>query len=401
MTIASGIKKVTSWKKQTALGSASSGTGGKAARRTSSTFKADRDTFASNEMSTHKQSTGVSYGLQKADGNIAGELSAGTFSDFIGSILEKDFATGVNSTALTLTYGGSSNAWTATRATGSFLTDGFKIGDVVRASAGSVTANNTRNFLITSVVALVITFRALDGAAVTSGSSTTTTLTVTGKKTHAPTTGHVTDYYTVEEWYSDISKSETYNDCRVSQVAINLPATGNGTITTDFIGLSRTKGTSQVLTTPTTTTTPIMAASNGAILINGTAQSIATSINFTISNSAQSAGAVIGSNTAQDVTSGRIMVSGTFTAQFDSTTLSDLYDAETVTSINVVVLGDATGSSAFKAFSMPAVKLTSDAADDGEKSIVRTYAFTAQYNSTGGTGVATEQTILSVQDSAA
>lgn len=401
MAIASGLLKATSYKKQTALGTPATGASGKLARRTSAVFKADRDTFASNEIVTHHQSTGVAYGLQKADGKIDGLLSSATFADLIGSILEKDFAAGVDSGSLTITYGGTTNAWTAARASGSFLTDGFKVGDVIRASSGSVTANNSRNFYITAVVALTITFRALDEAAVTTGSSTTTTLTVTGKKTHAPTTGHTKDYYTFEEWYSDISKSETFTDCRVAAINVGLPATGNATISIDVVGLNRTLGTSQVLTSPTVTATAIMAAINGLITIGGTVQAVATGITISISNSAANAGAVIGSNVGADVTTGRIMVSGTLTAQFDSTTLQALYAAETNTSISVVLTGDNTGTADFIAINLPRIKLTGDAPDDGEKAIIRSYPFTAEYNAAGGSGVSSEQTIMSVQDSAA
>jgi hypothetical protein len=399
--IASGLLKTTVYKKQSGLGSAASGSGGTVARRVTSIFKADRDMFASNEIVTHHQSTGSAYGLQKADGNINGLLSAGTFASLIGSILEKDFATGVNSTALTITYGGTTGAWTAARASGSFLTDGFKVGDVIRASGGSVSANNARNFWVTSVVALTITFRALDGVTVTAGSSTTTTLTVTGKKTHAPTTSHTKDYYTVEEWYSDLSRSETFTDCRVAAVNIALPATGNATVSVDMVGLNRTLGNAQVLTTPTTTTTAIMSAINGEIIVNGAVQAVATGLTVSISNSAANAGAVIGSNVGADVTTGRIMVSGTLTAQFDSTTLQALYAAETNIGINLVLTGDNTGTADFIAISLPRVKLTGDAPDDGEKAIIRSYPFTAEYNAGGGTGIATEQTICSVQDSAA
>lgn len=401
MTIASGILKVSSFKKQTALGSGSTGSGGTELRRVTSIFTAPVDTYTSNEIQTHHQSTGASIGLHRAVGAINGELSAATYSGLIGSILEKDFATGVNSTALTLTYGGTAGAWTVARATGTFLTDGFKVGDVIRASGGSVAANNTRNFLVTAVVALTITFIALDAAAVTAGSSTTTTLTVTGKKTFAPSSGHTKDYYTFEEFYSDLTKSETFKDCRIGQIDVALPATGNATIAINTVGLSRTLGTSQVLTTPTATTTGIMNATNGVILINGTRQTVATGINFSITNSAENAGAVIGSNFGQDVTTGKIMVSGTFTAQFDSTTIQALFDAETDISINVVLNADNTGASDFVAFTLPLVKLTNDAPDDGEKAIIRTYPFVAEYNAGGGTGINSEKTILSCQDSAA
>lgn len=397
MAIANGLQKVTSFKKQSALGTPASGASGKEARRTSSVFKAPRDTFENNEIATHHQSTGISYGLKKAEGKIDGLLSAGTFSDLMGSILEKDFAAGVAIAAQTATYGGTAGAWTLT-GTGFMAGAGLKVGDVVRASGGSVSANNTRNFLITVLTNTVMTFIALDGATVTAGSSTTTTVTVTGKKTYAPSTGHVKDYYTFEEFYADITKSETYNDCRPSSLAISIPATGNCTISADVIGLSRVLGTSQVLTTPTTTTTSVLTAVNGRCIINGAVQAIATAVNFTISNNAANTGAVIGSNVGQDVLAGRISVSGTFTAQFDSTTLQALYNAETPVSMTVLVASDSTATAECIVFNLPRIKITTDDPNDGEGMIIRTYNFTAERNGAGGSGIATEQTIASIQD---
>jgi hypothetical protein len=400
MPIASQIKKITAWKKQTALGSPSSGSSGKEARRTSSVFDAPRTMYESNEITSHHQSTGSSYGLQNVTGKLDALLSAGTFADLFASMLEKDFATSVNSTALTMTYGGSAGAWTVARATGSFLTDGFKAGMVVRASGGSVSANNTRNFYIVSVVALTITFIALDGATVTAGSSTTTTLTVNGKYTFAPTTSHTTDYYTFEEYYSDLVRSEIFTDCRVGAISLSLPATGNATASFDIVGLGRTKGASQVLTSPTRTTTAIMGAINGTILINGVTQTVATGITLNISNSAANAGAVIGSNVGGDVNAMSIQVSGTFTANFDSVTLQNLKDTETNVAINLVITGDETATSDFIAISIPRVKIGTDTPNDAQ-TIVRTYNFIAEYNAAGGSGVSSEQTIISVQDSAA
>jgi len=67
----------------------------------------------------------------------------------------------------------------------------------------------------------------------------------------------------------------------------------------------------------------------------------------------------------------------------------------------VVLTGDNTATSDFVSFTLPRVKLTGDAPDDGEKAIIRSYPFTAEYYAAGGSGVAYDQTILSVQDSAA
>ncbi len=399
--VASGIKKITSFKKQSALDSAASGSGGTVARRTSSVFPADFETYQSNEITSHHQSTGAVHGFLTVPGRLSAEISPGTLSLLMGSLLEKDFATGVNSTALTLTYGGSSNAWTAARASGSFLTDGFKVGDVIRASGGSVSANNSRNFLITAVVALTITFRALDGATVTSGSSTTTTLTVTGKKTHAPTSSHVTDYYTFEEWYSGLSKSETFLNCRVGSMALAAPATGKVTAEFDIVGLSRTLGNSQVLTSPSLTTTSTVDALNAVVILNGAVQSMATGLTITVANGAQNAGAVIGAYVGQDVVTGKIMVSGTITAQFDATTIQSLKDAKTAVSLTAYLPCDSSATSDFIVVNLPRIKIFTDTPDDGEKAILRTYNFVAEYNASGGSGISSEQTIMSIQDSAA
>lgn len=403
--VASGILKQTAWKKQSGLGTPAAGASGKSARRVTSIFKADRDTFENNEIVTHHMSTGVSYGLQTADGKIDGLLSAGTFSDFFASILERDFTAvspGAAAAATTVALV-SGFTYTITRGAGSWITDGLKLGNVVRITGAGIHANNiNKNLLIVALTALVCTVVVMNSTVMQAeGPIATYVLTVVGKKTYTPLTGHTKDYYTVEEWYSDISKSETFNDCRVGSIAVGLPATGNATVSTDLVGLSRTLGVAQVLTSPTLTTTAVMTAANGLIYVGGAVQSFATGIDFTISNAAENAGAVIGSNSGQDVTTGRISVSGTLTGQFDSTTLTALYNAETNTSIIVVTTADETATSDFVSFTMGRVKLTGDAPDDGEKVIVRTYPFTAEYQAAGGAGTANEQSLLAINDSAA
>lgn len=405
MVIANGLLKTTSYKKQTALGTTASGSGGQKLRRVTSVFKADRDTFESNEIVSHHQSTGVAYGLKKSDGKVDGVLSSGTYSAFIGSILERDFAA-VSAYAAGIDVTAAATAPQFVDASGGFLTAGLKVGMVGRwtgFAGGSAVDNNSKNFLITALTATNMTGVYLDGTAVVADAAgDSVTFTPVGKRTYAPETGHTKDYYTIEEWYSDLTRSELFGDQRVSSINVNLPATGNATVSVDFVGLSRTLGASQILTTPTAeTTTAIMSAVNGKIYIGGTVQGVATSLQFTISNAAANAGAVIGSNSGADVTSGRIKVSGTFTAQFDSVTLSTLYDGETNTSISCVLAGDETATADFVSFTMPRVKITGDAPNDGETAIVRTYPFTAEIYTAGGAALAYDKTILAVEDSAA
>ena len=405
MAIASGILKTTAWKKQTGLGVAATGSGGKLARRKTSVFKADRDTFQNDEIVSHHMSTGVSYGLKKADGKIDALLSSGTWSDFFGSILERDFTAvtpGAAAAATTVALV-SGFTYTITRGAGSWITDGLKIGNVVRITgAGIAAANINKNLWIVGLTATVCTVLVLNSTAMTpEGPIATYVLTVVGKKTFTPLTGQTKDYYTVEEWYSDIARSEKFVDMRVGSIALSMPATGNAAVSIDLVGLSRVLGSSQALTAPTVTATAVMTAANGAIFIGGAVQAFATGINLTIANSAANAGAVIGSNVGNDVTTGRITVSGTLTGQFDSAALQLLYDGETNTSITIVTTADETATSDFMSFTMSRIKLTGDAPDDGEKAIMRTYPFTAEYDASGGATTANEQAIISINDSAA
>lgn len=403
MTIASGIKKTTSFKKQTALGTAASGSGGKEFRRTTTAFNADRDMYESSEIVSHHMSTGSAYGLQKADGTGNIELSPGTYADLMAGLLERDFAATSAISSLSLTIAASGSDYTITRAAGDFLTGGIKTGMVIRLTGGSLSSNNvSKNIWVRAVTATVITGRVLNGTAMTAeGPIASCTVTPYGKNTYTPTTGHTTDYFTVEDWYSDLSKSELFTDMKVGNMSLNMPASGMVTGSFGFVGLGRTVAGSQVLTTPTTTTTGTVAAINGFIQINGTVQGALVGFTLNVDKSAENAGAVIGSNVGADVNTGRIKVTGTVTAQFDSTTLRDLVIAETVVPIDIVTTVNETDTSDFIGFTLPSVKLTSDAADDGEKSIVRTYNFIGEYYGSGGASLARNATILQVYDSAA
>jgi hypothetical protein len=407
MTAAQGINKQTVIKKQVGLGSPASGAGGQILRRRTSVFTAKRNMFANDEIVSHQQSTGETYGLKAVDGKIDGLLSPATYKLLMAAVLRKDFANGATTGALTNVTAAvvSGASFTLTRAAGSYLTDGFKVGDVCRVTGFTTTGatDNSRNFLITSLTALVMTAVFLDGNAATAkASGDSVTIAVVGKKTLAPLTGHTNDYFTVEEWYPDVSESEVFEDTQFSQLQFGLPATGNATFQADALGLRRTRTGAQVLTTPTSeTTTSVLTAVHGAVYVNGVIVGDVTGAQITVTGNMKAGEAVLGSNESVDIQKGRIAVSGNFTGLFTDGTLSDFYDAETVVSLILVVSDSTAGTSDFIALTMGAIKITGDAPDDGEKNIVRTYPFTAQINGSGGSALAWDKTVLSIQDSAA
>lgn len=403
MPIAQGIRKQTIIKAQAALGTPASGSGGQILRRESSIFELTRDTFEANEIVTHQQHTGIAYGQVKVNGRLSGLLSCSTYALLFANLLRADFAATSAITGLSLTIAGS-GPWTITRSAGDFLTGGIKAGDVVRITAGTYTGTaRDINLLVISLTATVLTVTTLNGATLTTqGPVASSTVTVVGKKSKPPLTSHTNTFYTVEEWYADLARSELFTDCRVAKADIGLPSTGNATVAFDFLGLKRTLGSSQVLTSPTAeTTTSILTAVNGLIYVNGASVGVCTGVSLSIDGSMAHGDPIIGTNFAQDINRGKIRVSGSFSGLFDSTTIQAFYDGETPVSLVLVVTDDETADADFVAFTMGRIKITGDSPDDGEKQIVRTYPFVAELCSTGGPSLAWDQTIITIQDSLA
>jgi hypothetical protein len=404
-TVAQGINKIVVLKAQTGLGVPAVGAGGQVLRRKTSIAKKSRANYTNDEIVQHQQSTGVNLGTASTSWDFDGLLSPGTYAAPLAGLLRKDFVAGASTAAAAITIAGTGPAYTVTRGTGSYLTDGVKVGDVVTLGGGTFNAANAgNNLLVTGLTGTVANVVTLNGSAlVAEGPIAGGVMTVAGKKTMVPTSGHTDKLFTIEEWYADISKSEVLPDIRIGQCDIGLPASGNATIKLASQGLGvRTRGNAQMLTSPTAATaTPVLTAVRGVVLANGVPQLGVTSISLTIKGNLNAIGPVVGSNFNPDMSRGRVEVTGTFSALFDSTTLGTLYDNETVTSLVAVMAADTTNNSGFVAINLSAIKLTDDAPDDGEKAVMRTYPFTAQINAAGGAAMPSDMTIVSIQDSAA
>lgn len=408
MAIAEGIRKTLAYKKETSWGTVPVvTTGGQILRRVTGMFNLKKDTYQSEEIRSDFQMQDYRHGFRKAEGSVSGEFSPGTFAAFIQAALGRDFTAGSTTGALTnvtaaVTTGASG---TFTRAAGSFLTDGFKVGDVVRWTGWATTGtpNNAHNFLITALTATVMTVTALDGVAIgAKASGDSVTGTVFGKKTFVPTTGHTDDSFTFEEWSSTIAQSEVYSGNKVNTVSLDLPASGLAKIDLGFMGkdLAQT-GSSQFFTSPSAeTSSGIFASVNGLLLVGGVAQAIVTGVKLNL-NRNMTMEAVVGSNVSPDIFEGRCLVDGEFTAFYEDATFRDYFDDETEVSLVLVVTTANTAAADFVSITLPRIKINGADKDDGEKGVVRTYPFQALRNASGGTGVSSEQTTISIQDALA
>ena len=403
MAIAQGINKTLTVKKQTGLGVPATGSGGQILRRETSQFTLEKATYENNEIAQHQQATGITHGLRSSSGNLSGVLSPDTYSTMLASLLRKAFTATTAITGASITIAGA-GPYTLTRAAGSYLTDGVKIGDVIRLTAGSFNAaNSNKNLIVSALTATVATVVVVNNSAmVAEGPIAAATVTIIGKKAIAPTTGQTQEYWTVEEWHNDITRSEYFTDMVMSSAELGLPSTGNATFTLTMAGLNASYGASQILTTPTAeTTTPVLSAVNGILLVNNAKVGNVTSATVNIDVSAANVGGVVGSNVSPDIQRGRIRVTGQLTVFFQDGVFPGLFDAGTETQIVLVIADSSLPGSDFISVSIPNVKFSGASSDDGEKGIVKTMPFVAQLNPTGGPALSLDKTIISIQDSLA
>lgn len=403
MTQATGIAKQLRYKKESTWGAAPGASGAQLLRRMTSNLALVKDAYQSNEIRSDFQRADFRHGTRRVEGDLNGELSAGTYKDLFAAVCRQAFQTAASTgaqTNITATVA----APQFVRGAGSFLTDGFKIGDVVRWTgwASPATANNTRNFLITALTATQMTGVFLDGTAVAAkAAGDSVTGTVAGKKTWAPASGHTDDSFAIEHWHSDVSQSELFLGCKIQQMTFNLPATGMATLATRVMGKDITAAGSAYYTSPTAeTATGVMAAVNGALYVAGTKIAFVTGGALTI-NGNMSAEPVVGSNVYPDIFEGRIIVNGQLTAFFEDGTLRDNFINEDEISLILALTANNQAAADFISIVLPRLKLGSANKDDGEKGLVQTLSFEALYNSSGGTGVSSEKTTISIQDSQA
>lgn len=403
-TPASGLFKQVAYKAESTFGVVPSATSAQALRRVQSTLDLSKETYQSNEIRQDFQLVDFRHGVRRVEGNISGELSPATYKDFIACALKKDFAAGASASSVTVTIAGAGPSYTVTRSSGNYITDGFKVGDVIRLSVGSpsLAANFGKNLLIVSLTSTIATVITLNGSSMSAeGPVAGTTVAVVGKKSYIPTSGHTDKSFSIEHYYSDLVQSEVFSGCKPTSIAIGLPPTGLATIDIGFMGKDVTTASAQYFTNPTAqTTTGLLAAVNGELRVAG--QSVATLTGLTLNIASNYSGdPVVGSNTVPFMFAGRVIVTGQATAYFDSVTLRDAFFNETEVEIIGAFTANNDANAPFMSFVLPRVKIGGASKNDGEGGLVQTLPFQALLNTAGGSGTTSEQTTIVIQDSAA
>jgi hypothetical protein len=411
MPIANGVFKLVRYKRQAANSygaPAASGAGAYSLPRVQSTLDLQKETYGSNAIRQDMQKADFRHGTRSVGGSISDELKAGAHEDFFETIVRQAWQTAPTTTAIVTVAAATTtgNMGTFTRSAGSFITDGFKLGQVGRWSGWATTGvnNNGKNMMVIGLTPTVMTVMTLDGSAVAAkAAGDSVTFTVKGKQTWIPQTNHTNDLYTFEHYYSDLNESEIFDSCRLASMNLNLPSNGMATIETTVLGrdMAVQSQSGSYFTSPTALAmSQALAAVNGIVVVNGMAVAVLTGLTLSI-NANATTGQVVGSNVSPDVFMGTIDVTGNLTAYFTDVTLRDIFRNETEASLMCAFTADNTPSADFVAFTLPRLKAGGATKDDGQKGLVITMPFTALLGS-GNSGGQTNNAIastLAVQDS--
>ena len=387
---AQGVNTRIAYKKETTWGDPAGAAGGKQVRRVTADLNLTKETYSSNEISPHKQNSSSRHGVRQADGSLNGELSPGSYADFIASAVARDFTAVTGAVGAEVTIAASGTNFTITRSAGDYLANGFLVGQVVRMTgAGLNVANVGNNLLVLSVTATVLTVQVLSSVALfPEGPIAAVDIAPAGKQTFIPVTGHTDDSYSIERWFADITQSELYTGMKVGTVSVQLPATGLVTTDFTFMGKDLTQtGTTEYFTTPTAVgTTGIFASVQGALLVNGSTAACITSADFSIERAMEPAQCV-GSNAVSEIFTGKFNVTGNLSAYFSDATLRDYFDDETkVTIVLALTTSEAKNADAMT-FVFPNTRMNSASIQDSELGLTQSIAFVALLQDTNTEGL--------------
>jgi len=365
-------------------------------RRTDYNVALAKDMLRNTELRTDYQRPMPRHGMRRAAGAAQGLLSGGTYAPFIGSALRRAFTTVTTLPALT-NVTAAATAPQFVRAAGSWITDGLRVGMVVRMTGWTAggTGNNSKNFTIIALTATDMTV-AETVAAKASGDSVV--VSIPGKVTWVPATGHTNDWYSIERWMPDAALSLRADGVRVGGFSLELADNDNISFNLDLQGSQVVKAASQYFTSPTAEgSSTVYSSLAGAAFIEGVQVGVLTGFRLNQSSGLTPLKAVF-RNTSPDILAGPVDVSGSATLYLDSATYYDYFDLES--QIAIVGRFDA-GSAAntdFFSFALPNVSLAGGSIARGENALTISFDFTA---GRGSAKTGHEDTTLIVQDSLA
>lgn len=341
-------------KRQSGLGVPASGSGGQQLPLVASGgLRLSKVAIESPEVRADGMTTIPRHGTRSVTGDLAGVLRVGALDEWF-----EDLFRGTWSAPISITQAQMTSITTTTNtivaASGSWITQGVRVGDIVTLTGHDTAGNNNLRLPVVAVTASTITVPA---NSLTANASADTSFTLTVLKRLAM--GVTERYNTIDEYHADIDQSELATDCKISSVNLSMQADGTVVATFGVAGrnlVSQTTGASPVLT-GTAYDNANLVATDAVVLLDGVRQLTLTGLDLTIDMGAQTQG-VVGDTLSPDVFSNNTRVTGTLSAMREDLTWLDRFANETVGSLTLLFRAPGTAPQACHAIHIPHFTLT-------------------------------------------
>ena len=308
-------------------------TGGQLLRRVASTLNLRKDVYRSNEIRSDRQIGDMRHGARRVEGGVSGELSPQTyFPLFEAAHRHTAVSTITDDEAVFTSVASDSSTSKFTFGGGDPVSEGYRVGDIIRFTGLTETANNSRNFVIVAFGGTSNREVTVYPAPTTATADTEFDVARPGKASFVPATGHVSRKFLFEVYNEDIDLSRVFKECRISGYRLSLPATGMATVEVMAMGRDMevlTGGSAPFFGTPTAnSTTGILAAVNGALYVSGTKIGVVTSLDVDFAMNAE-AQPVVGQNFMPEIFLGAARVTGNVSVMLENASLLDAFLNET------------------------------------------------------------------------
>lgn len=358
-------------------------------RITGTTLGLSKDSLQSEEIRSDRQIADFRQGANQVAGDINFELSYGSFDQFLqGVLLSADWAAPADTGVTTI----SATATGFSRASGSFLTDGFAVGQTV-VSTGFAGSGFNGKSIVTSVSALTMDTTPLSGThGVEAGDGDEQIV-----ASQSVAAGQTRASFSFIRYFADIAPADNpyyiYRGVELNSMQLTISA--NSMITGTFSVIGQSQETAQDLTglgtptyNPASTTSPLDSFT-GTLDEGGTAVAVITEISMTLQNGIEPR-FVVGSKNSIYPSVGRSNLTGQVTAYFEDSTLVNKFLNETESSITFS-LPDGAGN--IQRFRIPRIKYTGGQPDvSGEGPITLAMPFQALLDSSESTNILIERT---------
>lgn len=296
------------------------------------------------------------HGSRRTSGTYASEVGIGRADPIWEALFRSSWSAAdlavTQATMTSVTTG----ANTIIAAAGSWITQGLRVGDVIRASGLADAANNGKNLRITGLTATTITVA--ETLVVNGSPDTAFTITRPGRVLLNAAAGVLSrTYFTIEEHMYDLDASELYSDCRWSRGMLRMAPDGNldcefgwtGTGAMDVVEA----GAAPHFTAPSDPTSLTLVATEAVVRLGSEDLLDLTAFDFTIDLQPNAPSTISPGGLAPDVFLGTVQIGMNMTMLLaDLQALAD-FEAETQLSLHIMASENEAAPADFIALTVP------------------------------------------------